>query len=281
MKSYTFHITLYDAALFGVLFIGFTFILLLWFTKKANQPANRFLAMALAVVALWIARILAIDIRLSDYIPFWSRLPLQYSLALGPLIFFYVLKIIQPGHKFRRRNLVHFCPLLLELSAYVLETIESIQTSAPTYDTLIFQRLSPVLQLLAFISVIIYLYRCRKLIENFYQQQKFTSGDRYRHGLRWLHRLLTGFGMLWVLWVPIVAVSYYYQLGVQVYYPLYLLLMSMMIWISAMAHLRLEPGTAANALPVFKPLLHADLKQKGIWLKKAVKENRYYRGVGT
>ncbi len=277
MTPYTFHITLYDAAFFGVLFIGFTFILLLGFTKKANRPANRFLAIALAVAALWIARILAIDIRLSAYVPFWSRLPMQYSLALGPLIYFYVLKTIQPDYKFRRRDLVHFSPLLLELSAYALETIESIKTSAPTYDTLTYQRLNPIIQLLTFISVVIYLYWCRKLIESFYRQQKFTSGDRYRHGLRWLHRLLTGFGMLWVLWLPLVVIGYYYQLGVQAYYTWYLLLMLMMIWISAIAHLKPEAHPVINALPVFKPLLPADMRQKGIWLKKMVKENRYYQ----
>ena len=108
---------------------------------------------------------------------------MQFSLALGPLIYFYVLKITRPESKFERKDLWHFSPLLLEFGACVLETIESIQTGAATYDTLTFQRLNPVLQLLAFISVIIYLYRCRRLIENFYQELKFNGGDRYRHTL--------------------------------------------------------------------------------------------------
>jgi len=281
LKQYTFHITLYDAAFFGMLFIGFTFILLLWFTKKANRAANRFLAIALAVAALWIARIVAIDIRLVDYAPFWSRLPMQFSLALGPLIYFYVLKITQPDHKFQRRDMLHFSPLLLELGAYVLETAESINTGIATYDTPIFQRLNPGLQLLAFVSVTIYLYKCHTLVEGFYQQQKFNGGDRYRHELRWLHRLIIAFGMLWLLWTPFVAIDYFffnYQLGTQAYYPLYFLLVLMIVWIATSAFLRPEIGLQQDAtVPILKPMLPAELRQKGSWLKKVVKENRYYQ----
>ncbi|MBV8390141.1 MAG: ABC transporter permease [Mucilaginibacter sp.] len=277
MRSYTFHITLYDAAFFGMLFTGFTFILLLAFTKKANRSADRFLAMALAVATLWIARILAIDIHLTDYVPFWNRLPMQYSLALGPLIYFYVLKITRPEYEFRRKDLLHFSPLLLELGAYALEAVQSINTGAATDDTVVFQRLNPILQLLAFISVTFYLYKGHKLIEGFYQQQKFTGGDRYRHALRWLHRLLIGFGMLWLLWIPLVAIAYYYQLGPQAYYPMYLLLVSTIIWMAAKAFLRTEIAMQPDAAPILKPLLPAELKQKGTWLKKVVKENRYYQ----
>ncbi|MBS1531432.1 MAG: ABC transporter permease, partial [Bacteroidetes bacterium] len=260
MKPYLFHITLYDAAFFGTLFVGFTFILLLWFDKKANRSANRFLAGALAVAVLWIARLLAMDINLTAYVPSWNRLPLQFSLALGPLIYFYVRKIARPDCQFVRMDLLHFSPLLLELAVQVFA-----------------RQLSPFVQVLAFLSVAYYLYRCRLLIENFYKQQKFTGGDRYRHELQWLNRLLIGFGVLWLLWIPCIAIGYFLQLGAQTSYPLYLLLMGMMIWIAARAFLRPEASTHADTTPILKPLLPADLKQKGTWLKKAVKENRYYQ----
>ncbi len=280
MEPYTFHITLYDLAFLGTIFLGLNFTLLLWFTRKANQSANRFLAIALGIVVLWIARILAIDIRLADYVPFWSRLPMQYSLALGPLIYFYVLKITRPEYKFRQRDLLHFSPLLLELGAHLFELKASIKTGAANYDTLIFHRLNPALQFLAFISVIIYLYKGHRLIESFYHRQKFNGGDRYRHELRWLHRLLIGFGLLWLLWIPLITVDYFhyhYQLGIKAYYPLYFLLSVMLIWVSAKAFLRPEAGALADGASILKPLLPAELKQKGIWLKKVVKENRYYQ----
>ena len=110
-----------------MLFIGFTFMLLLWFTEKADRSANRFLALALAVVVLWITRILGIDIELSAYIVHWDWLPLQFSLALGPLIFFYVLKTTRTEYKFGLKDLLHFSPLLLELGVQIVAIKQSME----------------------------------------------------------------------------------------------------------------------------------------------------------
>jgi len=200
LNPYTFHINLYDLAFLGTIFIGLTFALLLGFTKRINRSANRFLALALTVMVLWMVRILAIDI--------W--LLLQLSLALGPLIFFYVLKLTQPDYKFSRKDLLQFIPVVLEQVTL----------------------LNPLLQLLTFISVSVYLYASHGLIKRFYGRLKFNGGDRYRNELRWLHRLLMAFSLLWFLWIPCTAVDYFYyhnQLGIHDYYPLYLLLAVLMI----------------------------------------------------
>ncbi|MBS1501273.1 MAG: ABC transporter permease [Bacteroidetes bacterium] len=262
MTPYILHINLYDAAFFGTLFIGFTFIVLLGFTGKVNRAANRFLAMALLVAVLWTGRILAIDIDLAYYLPLWNRLPLQFSLAFGPLIYFYVLQITRPEYHFRNTNLLHFSPLLIELLARAV----------------VFKLLNPVLQVLAFVSVSIYLHRCFALIKGFYKRQEFIDGDRYRCGLRWLRNSLTIFGALWLLWIPVTIADYgfyHHPLSIQAYYPLYLLLMLMIIYIAARAHLKTEIG-AENGVPVLKQLPPDDLKQKGRWLKKLIKDKRYY-----
>ncbi len=167
MNTYTFHITPYDLALLGTIFIGLNFALLLWF-KRINRAANRFLALALLTIVLWMARVLGIDIGLGAYFSHWSWLPLQFSLALGPLIFFYVLKTTRPEYKFRSDDFLHFWLLMLELGAFAMQVRESIKTGAATYNTPAFNQLNPVLQLLAFISVATYLYRYRyRLIERF------------------------------------------------------------------------------------------------------------------
>ncbi|HEY4194052.1 MAG TPA: hypothetical protein VGM63_00835, partial [Mucilaginibacter sp.] len=266
MKPYTFHIDLFDLAFAGTIFIGLTFALQLWFSKRINQAANRFLAVALVVVALWIARVAGIDIGLSAYVPNWDRLPLKFSLALGPLIFFYVLKLTRPEYKFRWKDSMHFIPVLLELAIQL-------------YGAPIFRQLSPVFQVLAFTSVSIYLYLSHRLIERFYERQKFNYGDRCRNELSWLHRLLLSFGLLWLLWIPYVAADYFVyhnRSGPQVYYSLYLALSIAIIVIGAVAFIRLEANGLSAAAPVFKPLLPAELKQKAAWLKKTVKEKRYY-----
>ncbi|MES2109124.1 MAG: ABC transporter permease [Bacteroidota bacterium] len=239
VNLYTSHINFYDVAVPGILFTGLNFALLLGFTKKINRPANRFLALALVVMVLWMIRISGI----------YTRLPLQFSLALGPLIYFYVLKLTRPEYKFSPKDLLHFVPALLE--PFILP--------------------NPVLPFLTVISVIAYLYCSHQLIERFYHRRKFTGGDRYRFELRWLHQLLAGFALLWLLWVPLTTAVYFYHSGAQTYYLFYLSVGGMLIWIGAAAHSRHDGGELA-----VKPLLPAGLKQKGTWLKKAVHQNRYY-----
>ncbi|WP_419698061.1 ABC transporter permease [Mucilaginibacter sp. NFX135] len=279
MNTYTFHITLYDLIFLGTVFIGLTFILLLWFSKKNNQPANRFLSLALAVVVLWMVWVLGVDIRLETYFSHWSWLPLQFSLSIGPLIYFYVLKMTQPEYKFRWKDLLHLSPLLVGLGVQALEVRDSIKTGVAIGETPAFYQLNPILQLLMFISVSIYFYASHRLIERFYQGMKFNGGDRHRYELRWLHNLLKGFGLLWLLWIPFIAADYFYyhyQLSVQAYYPLFLLLAVMIIWMSAAAFLRQEAGVLIVHPLFLKPALPAEMKQKGTWLKKAVQANLYY-----
>ena len=281
LNPYTLHINLYDLVFLGTIFIGVTFILQLWFTKRTNQTANRLLSLALATAMLWIVWVLDIDIGLGIYFPRWSWVPLQFSLALGPFIYFYVLKITRPQYKFRWKDLLHFVPLLLQQGILVLEIGESIRTGAATYETEAFHQVNPILQLLAFISVIAYLYASHKLIERFYQRLKFNNmSDRYRYELQWLHRLLAGFGLLWLLWIPFTAVDYFYyhsQLAIHVYYPLYAVLAIMMTRIAVAAFFRPDVAIPVLAVPVSKPSLPAALKQKGIWLKKAMEVNLFYQ----
>ncbi len=235
LHTHTFHINLYDLALLGTIFISFTFVVLLWFNTVNGQRstvngqltrANRVLALALTVVILWMVQELGIGHSL------------HFSLALGPLIYFYSLKIIRPEYKFRSKDLLHFTPLLLEPGMHF----------------------NLIMQLLATISVIVYLYSSHRLIKHFYQRQKFNGGERNRRELRWLDRQLVGFGFLWMLWL----------LGIDVYDPLNLLLGIMMVWMAASAFLRKEEDQTKSALP-------GELWQKGIWLKKTMEAGRYYQ----
>jgi putative ABC transport system permease protein len=281
LNPYTFHINLYDLAFLGTIFIGLTFALLLWFSKATNRTANRIFALALVTIILWVTWILCIDIRLEAYFPRWSWLPLQFSLTLGPLIYFYVLKATRPEYKFRSKDLLHFIPLLPEQGVLILEMRESMRTGAATYNTLTFQQMSPVLHLAAFISVIIYLYLSFRLIERFYQGIKFNSwGDRYRHELRWLYRLLKVFGTLWLLWVPYTAIDYFYchnASGLYTFYPLYLLFTVMMIWIAAATFSKPETAVSVLVPAISKPSPSVAMKEKGTWLKKAMEERRFYQ----
>jgi putative ABC transport system permease protein len=279
LNSYTLHITLYDLFFFGMILIGVNFALLLAFTKSINRSANRLLALALLTMILWMMRILAMDVRLQTYMPGWDRMPMQFLLALGPLTYFYVLKITRPEYKLSWTDLLHFSPLLVEQGAFVLEIRESVRTGLATYATTAFQLLSPVLQLLIFISIITYLYRSHQLTQNFYRRLQPVLMDRSVLEFRWLRRLLAATALLWFLWIAYAAVDYFgfrNQLGMHVYYPFYIFFAVIIIWTAMAAFLRPQAAVRAKSVPILKSSPPAELRQKGAWLKKVIKEKRYY-----
>jgi ABC-type antimicrobial peptide transport system permease subunit/AraC-like DNA-binding protein len=280
LNSYTFHITLYDLAFLGAIFIGLTFALLLWFTKNVNRSANRFIALALATMILWMIRLLAIDIRLETYLPHWDQLPLQFLLALGPLLYFYVLKITRPQYKLGWKDLLHFSPLLLEQGIFAFEISASARTGAATYATQTFRQLNPVLQLLIFLSIITYLYKSNKLIHNFYRRLQPVLMDRSLLEFRWLRRLLAATALLWLLWLSCAAVDYFgyrNQLALQIYYPFYIFFAVINIWTAATAFLRPQAAMVAQTSLPIRPSVPAELRAKGAWLKKAMEANLYYQ----
>jgi len=266
LNAYTFHITPYDLAFLGTIFTGLIFALQLWFAKSINRAANRFLALALLTMVLWMARLLGAGIGIGAYYPHWNWLPLQFSLATGPLIYFYVLKLTRPGREFDWKDLVHFVPVLLQAGVQVFE--------------MAFRELNPVFRLLTFVSVITYLYLSHRLIESFYRGLKFSGNDRYRNELRWLHRLLAAFGLLWLLWVPYTAVDYFgyhHLLSPDACYPLYLLFAVTITLMGVMAFFKPEVELPAALSAGLKPSASTELRQKGAWLKRTMEAGLYYQ----
>jgi putative ABC transport system permease protein len=246
LNSITFPSNIYNLAFIFLVVTGINFAFLLGFTKRINRPANRLLALALAVMVVWLVHVLTDTV--------W--LPLQLSLALGPLLYLYVLKRTQPDYTFRRNDWLHFIPVVAEQVFWA----------------------KPVLPFFIVISIVIYLYLSQRLIERFYRRLKFNGGERYRNEFRWLHRLLAVFGWLWLLWIPYASVDYFVyqgQLAIQACYPLYILLAAQLLRIGVVAYLRPEVSIHPTSSPSVKSP-PVERKEKGAWLKKVVKENRYY-----
>ena len=157
MNTHTSHINLYDLVFQATLFSGITLALLLAFAKKASQSANLFLSLALGVIILKISGVTT------------AVLP-----ALGPLLYFYVRQRIGSEQQFRRKDLVHFCPLL---AGYWI----------PTW--------------LALLGGVIYLYLSHRLIQHFYDRLRPVLMDRPRFAFRQLNRILLVLGLLCLLWM--------------------------------------------------------------------------------
>ncbi|MEO3405414.1 ABC transporter permease [Mucilaginibacter sp. CAU 1740] len=270
---FTLHITFYDIAFLGAVFISLTLSVFLWVAPKESRPANRWLAVLMITAALWIVSVFTADTGLAQFTPFLNFLPLRFSMAFGPLIYFYVRQVTRPTYIIRRKDLLHFIPLLPELSIQVFPAIQNLETG-----NVIYNQINAVVQLLAFLSVAIYLYLCHKHVYRFYQEKQFREGDRYRNELQWLNRPLVALSVLWLLWIPFTAVDYFYYANgssLNNYYALYLLLICIIIWMAGKSHLKTEITDTADI--AIKPLLPMGMKQKGSWLKLEIKQKGYYR----
>jgi putative ABC transport system permease protein len=279
LRSYFFYIGIYDLAFLGLIFTGLSFALQSACAKKDDKAAHRFLSLAIVTVVLGLARAFCRDVNLDPYFLHWIWLPLNASLATGPLIYFYVVKLTRPRCPLRIKDLMHFGPVFLEAGALMLQINESRKTGKTTFETPIFQHWDPLFQVASFLSVAIYLYQCRKVIESYYQQMTFITGDRFRNELQWLDRLLKHFGLLWLLWIPFTAVNYFYYhhpFGGPSFYPLYLLFATLFTRNIIIIYLRPEIKRPAEKATAHYALTPVELKQKSAWLKNMMKENRYY-----
>jgi len=266
LHSFTFHITVYDLTAIAAIITGVNFALLLAFTKSSNRTANSFLSLALAGMVVSVAWLLAIHVDPVAHLSSRGWLPIQLSLATGPLIYCYVLKLTRPGYKFSRIDLLHFCPLLLSV-ILILAAKNA------------FTRLIPALQLSLFISVAAYLYRAYGLIPRFHQLL-INATDRHRHELWRLRRLLAGFGLLLLMGIIYAALAYRSfdnQQTLNLYYVICLVLAVIVIWLAAVAFSWPEVRLPVAPTPVPKPLPSAELADKGAWLKNALKAGQLHQ----
>ncbi|MFT3933975.1 MAG: ABC transporter permease [Chitinophagaceae bacterium] len=246
MHFYSFHISFFDGALLVMAVAGLTIALLNWFTKSTQQSINR-----------WLAGLLGISV-------IWMLLPVSIVLAIGPMIFMYVRKTIQPAIVFAKKDLFHFSPLLLGLLIQALSLYVWNGTIA----------------LLVFLSLGIYLLLSCRLIMRFYKHLPFRDNDRNRYQWRWLQNDLVLLSIIGCCWAGIAVIDFLYyqeQMSSDAYYIMYLLSGAVFIRMGARALLNPQGIDNVDGKSAIKPTIPFELKQKASWLKQEVKLKQYYQ----
>ncbi|UOQ52700.1 helix-turn-helix domain-containing protein [Hymenobacter cellulosivorans] len=90
---------------------------LLW-VGSANRQPNRFLALLMLTIALWLLDGFFRVAGVYGQRPEWYFLPIYYSFAFGPLLYFYVQSLINHDFRFQRGQLWHFGPVLVQAALY-------------------------------------------------------------------------------------------------------------------------------------------------------------------
>ncbi|PKB42512.1 AraC family transcriptional regulator [Cellulophaga sp. RHA19] len=278
-----FNLTFFNFIIIVSVFIGTTFGLLLIFTKRINRKANVLLGLAMFIIIFWNVWVLSLDFEISNYFPYFYLIPLNYSLALGPLLYFYVKKITNSSYRITKKDSIHFLPLLFELIIHSIISREALANNIISVETGSFIKLIPIVQFLAIISIITYSIYALKSIKKYHSwlNKNYSNSDAY--SLRWLYRLLVLFAILWFLWTPYTIIDYLvfnFQLGISDYYPIYILLSIVTIWISAEAFLRPEiiflESNKQEKGNLEKEAQPEEIIEKALWLKEQMKTNLFY-----
>jgi len=263
--------------------VGLTFGLLLLFAKRKNKAANKFMAIVVIIMSLWLTWVFVADMHILDYYSKLTWVPItSYLLILGPSLYFYVVKLITPEFKFKKANYLHFSPLILELTFHILQVFDSYHSGVPIHRTQTFELISPLFQLMAIISVAIYVRLSIKRIRSFTLLliDNYSGSDKYK--LTWLKRIVYFFGLMWVLWLPYTLVDFIffdYQLNFKYYYPLYLIMGVVSVWMGMESFLRPEYillQLKAKLPKDKKSILIDDLEEKVSWLQKEMKQNLFF-----
>jgi len=162
--------------------------------------------------------------------------PSAFFLGFGPLLYFFVRNITGAGVKLRMKDAPHFLLFILQFA--------------------ILPWLATVLPLATMLSVMAYLALSIHRLAKTNRQIKFSGGDRYLGQWRWLH-----YPLLTMLFLsPLLLIES----------AIFILLLTVItIWLAITNYFR--PETVADKQPDV-----TELREKSIWLKKTVKEKRYY-----
>lgn len=184
---------------------------LLWFSPQ-NKQSNRFLALLIFTIALWL-----IDhfLRISDIYGQNANLyflPIFYSFAFGPLIYFYVKSLVNQSFTFQKRDYLHFIPVLFQVGLYLFLTIKDYNFKNWYWEN-VHQWITYKIEFDGtFISMLIYLILSIRLLKNYqiYVVNNFSETSKIR--LNWLKIILIILIILCVQWLIEIILRDYFNL---------------------------------------------------------------------
>jgi AraC-like DNA-binding protein len=184
---------------------------LLWFSSQ-NKQSNRFLALLIFSIALWL-----IDhfLRIADIYGQNANLyflPIFYSFAFGPLIYFYVKSLVNQSFVFQKRDYLHFIPVLFQAGLYIFLTTKNYNFKNWYWEN-VHQWITYKIEFDGtFISMLIYLILSIRLLKNYqiYVANNFSETSQIR--LNWLKIILIILVILCVQWLVEIVLRDFFNL---------------------------------------------------------------------
>ena len=177
-----------------------------------NKQSNRFLALLIFTISLWL-----IDhfLRISGIYGQNANLyflPIFYSLAFGPLIYFYVKSLVNQSFIFHRKDYLHFIPVIFQAGLYLFLTTKNYNFKN-WYWINVHQWITYKIEFDGtFISMLIYLILSIQLLKNYqiYVVNNFSETSKIR--LSWLKIILIILVILCLQWLIEIVLRDFFNL---------------------------------------------------------------------
>jgi AraC-like DNA-binding protein len=192
-------ITLLVGAMYGTLFAA-----MLWWNVR-NRLANRLLALLLIVITL---RLLPYIIGYAGYYdayPWLSFLPYNLSLAIGPLLYLYVMSLFSGSATLPKSWVWHLLPVALQLAYYSAIFPQPLAFKNDWNATIHVPFTLPVEQLATFVSIGCYWARSYLHYRQYQHWLADNVSDREEHHVVWVRNFLIALALTLIVWMGFVG----------------------------------------------------------------------------
>ncbi len=154
------------------------------FTKKENQPANRFLSLMILSMCFTFTPYM-LDPIVWHTFRWLVWMPFSLSYWIGPAFYFYIRALTTPNFKFVKAHWWHFFPIVLN---YLHSIYHGTLGDSNPYPG--FHHVAEILESAAIVSVILYMWLAYQLVKA-YQRSLLDRVSNLDHiDLKWINRLV-------------------------------------------------------------------------------------------
>lgn len=204
-----------ETLLFGIIVVLGFFAGMVLYTRRVNSSPNKYLGLFLISISLWLVDSFFRSSGIYGQDPDKYFLPIYYSFAFGPLLYFYVRSLVDAKYEFKKGMLWHFLPVLLQAILYVVLSFQSYEAKR-WYWMEIHEPYTYRLEFDGtFVSLAIYLFFSIRLIRMYQSTIKESFSELSWIRLKWLQTVLSIMLVLCAVWFVEVLLRDVYDL----YYP--------------------------------------------------------------
>ncbi|HEX8426750.1 AraC family transcriptional regulator [Hymenobacter sp.] len=170
-------------------------------TARANQLPNRFLALLMLAIALWLLDGFFRVANIYAQNPNWYFAPIYYSFAFGPLLYFYVRSLINHDFRWETRYWWHFVPVLIQAGLYGWLRLQNYETRNWFWQTIHQPYTYRVEFVGTWLSLTLYLVLSLRLLRQYRRWLLDNFSETSQLRLQWLRTLLVLVAVVSVQWL--------------------------------------------------------------------------------